>query len=162
MAYTLNDWSLAHDEMPEEPENNGFKSPVEGDWYLQILDAVYDASTGKYIIKFYDCNNELQFTMTYFLNRKEGGKNFYTYKTLKSLADALFFGADLTIPNPADIIGTVVIGRVTLTKPKEDDPEARRYARIFEYFPVPQNVAEDLGKKDADGNIAQYYEGRLD
>jgi len=162
MKYTLKDWEFSNTEMPEEPENKGFKMPKEGDWYLQILDAIYDRSQGKYIIKVYDLNNEVEFTLTYFMMNKNGEKNYFSFQTLKSLGQAIFFGADITIPNPDDIRGAAVMGRVKLKEVKnEDEPEKppKKFARIYEFFPVPEDIAEGFGKHDEDGNIAQYYEG---
>ena len=152
MAYNLTEWEFSHVEANERT----YPQPEEGARWLKIEDAAYSEDEAKYVIKVLDLTNEARFTLSYWPKRvnKVTGElenNDQSIGTLTTLGRALFFGSGVTVPSVNDIIGGVVVGQVKLSKPNES---GRRYPRVYEFAPVPKDMADGFS------DIDQYYEGK--
>lgn len=148
MSYTLTNWELS--DIPEEQirdSNNiaAFREP--GLKTVKILDIKYtgndtekekERNTYKISIECIEGGMDAgaRALLTYWLKEKETNfVNAKTLGTLTSLGKAIF-GKDFpdrSVPNPADIIGAVVMADINLSKP---DALGRVFTRVFRYEPA--------------------------
>lgn len=153
MSYKITDWKLLNYKA-EEP---GYVKPEEGIRWLRIESAEYNDENCQYRVGLHDLTNDAHFSQVYFTKfaDKNGNPrdNGLAFKTLKTLADALFYGEGIDVPYPDDIVGGVVRGKVQMEAKKSGDPE-KKYARVYEYYPADKDMV------DAFSDIDQYYEGR--
>lgn len=150
MAFKITPWGLSN-------EVEEVTVPIEaGEHDLYITSASYDESEPSnpiYKIGFKSLQTNAEFTQAYWLNAtdKDTGaiiKNKQARGTLITLGRALF-GVEVGIPHPNDIVDGVVHAEVKMSKPND---KGKSYARIYEYEPVPQDIAMIAG-------IEQYYIG---
>ena len=150
MAFKITPWGLSN-------EVEEITVPIEaGEHDLYITSASYDDSEPAnpvYKIGLKSLQTNAEFTQAYWLNStdKDTGaitKNKQARGTLITLGKALF-GVEVGIPHPNDIIDGVVHAEVKMSKPND---KGKSYARIYQYEPVPQEIAMIAG-------IEQYYIG---
>lgn len=150
MAFKITPWGLSN-------EVEEITIPIEaGEHDLYITSASYDdsePSNPTYMIGLKSLQTNAEFTQTYWLNATDKvtgviTKNKQARGTLITLGRALF-GVEVGIPHPDDIVNGVVHAEVKMSKPND---KGKSYARIYEYEPVPQDIAMIAG-------IEQYYIG---
>ena len=150
MAFKITPWGLSN-------EVEEITVPIEaGEHDLYITSASYDESEPSnpiYKIGLKSLQTNAEFSQAYWLNTtdKDTGaiiKNKQARGTLITLGKALF-GVEVGIPHPNDIIDGVVHAEVKMSKPND---KGKSYARIYQYEPVPQEIALIAG-------IEQYYIG---
>lgn len=145
MSYVITKWDLS--DIPSEQikdSNNvgGFSEP--GLKTVKILDVRYlgptaekptERNTYKVTIECIEGGSDVgaRANLTYWLKDKDTNLiNAKTLGTMQSLGKAIF-GKDFpdrTVPNPADIIGAVVMADINLSKP---DDLGRVFTRVFRY-----------------------------
>lgn len=150
MTFKITSWELSN-------EVEEVTIPIEaGEHDLYITSASYDNSEPSnpiYRIGLKSLQTNAEFTQAYWMNAvdKSTGaitKNKQARGTLISLGKALF-GVEVGIPFPEDIVDGVVHAEVKMSKPND---AGKTYARIYQYEPVPQDIAMVAG-------IEQYYIG---
>lgn len=151
MAFKTTSWNYENLAIPE------YTAPEEGEQYLYIRNAVCDESdkSSPYKITFESLSNNAVFTISYWMwvadkTTSEFSVGTKQCMTLVELGKALA-GKSIGIPNPADIVGGVVLANVVM-EPSKKDP-SKSYARIYDYSPVPKDIAELA-------TIDQYYVGQ--
>lgn len=150
MAFNNIEWEFSN----VKEEAMAYAKPEEGDRYLKIIDADYNEDDQRYTITVHDLGNEAQFTLSYWLFTADPETNniipnVAQRNTLVSLGRALA-GKDIGVPNPATIIGGVVLAHIVL-KASKKDPE-KKYARCFKFDAVDEEMA-------VLADIEQYYIG---
>jgi hypothetical protein len=166
MEYKITKWALS--DIPSEEIKDGKNANVfskEGLTTLKILGADYQDGTAEKLSDRYtyrirvECieggpDAGVQASLTYWL--KEKNSPMYSAKTLgtlRSLGRAIFgdsFKDD--VPMPDDIIGAVVMGNISLSKP---DQMGRVFPRVYEWSMASQDF---IGFSDID----QEYRGAAD
>ena len=165
MGFQITEWALS--DIPDEEIKDGQNANVfrkEGLTTVKILDAEYfgadaekesERNTYKVKIECIEGGSDAGATATITYWLKEKGSQKYSAKTLgtmKSLGKAIFgdaFKSD--VPNPADIVGAVVMANISLSKP---DPMGRSFTRVYEWTMASQDF---LGFSD----IEQEYRGAV-
>lgn len=144
----LNDtqWAFS-DEKPADE----YTKPVEGLQYLQIKKAEFNDDSSEYKLTLVSLTNNAFVNVRYWTDRvdSETGApvpNTSARRTLISLKKALY-GPDANgIPNPVDIIDCAVLADVKMS-PSKTDP-MKSFPRIYDYKPVPEEVAKNFGNPD--------------
>ncbi len=145
MAFEQHEWALSGMTVSTVPPQ------VEaGLQYLKVLDASYDENNARYRIKFQSLANDAEFSLMFFFadshddsippkltNRRQMG-------TVASLGEALA-GCNIGIPNPADIIGGVVMAEVSF---RDSTSTGKTYTTIYKFEPVPKEVAGSFADID--------------
>lgn len=150
MAFNNNAWTYSN----VIAEEKKFIEPEEGERSLKIENVRFDESEKKYMITVSDLGNDARFDLSYWLNTSDRNTgdiipNTYHRNALVSLGKALA-GYEIGIPNPADIVGGIVYGEITL-KQSKTNPD-RKFPRCFVFRPVPEDLA-------CLADIDQYYIG---
>jgi hypothetical protein len=162
MGYTLTDWELSN--IPEEQirdSNNIAVFTEQGLKTVKILDIKYtgadtdkekEKNTYKVTIECIEGGADAgaRAVLTYWLKEKDTNfVNAKTLGTLTSLGKAVFGKVfpERTVPNPADILGAVVMADINLSKP---DALGRVFTRVFRYEPASADFS-------AFSDIDQYY-----
>lgn len=132
----------------EEPANE-YVDPEEGIQYLQIKKAEVSSDEMHYSLGLLSLSNNAYMNIRYFLyNTNDEGELIPDAKqrrTLITLKKALYGPEANGIPNPADIVGCVVMAEVKLGKPTAN---GTRYPRIYSYKAVPGEVAATWGNPE--------------
>ena len=139
MTFESTDWEFS--DMPTETE---FVQPEAGDQYLYIKNAMYNPDAYQMDIEFKSLTNGAEFRVRYFMLTKEGKKNGFTGKVLRTLGVAVNNEDKVLAPN--DIVGAVVRANVQFTMPKADN--GKSYPKIEEFLPVSESLIEYSDKKD--------------
>lgn len=162
MAYTMTDWDFTNippEQIKDSNNVNGFKE--QGLKTVKILDVgfngpdavkVSDRNTYKLTIECIEGGTDAgaRANLTYWLKEKETNfVNVKTLGTLTSLGKAIF-GKEFperSVPNPADILGAVVMADINLSKP---DDLGRVFTRVYRFEPASADFS-------AFSDIEQYY-----
>jgi len=134
-------WKFSNEEPVDE-----FIQPEEGPQYIQITKAEVSADELHYILRFKSLMNDASLSLRYFLfATNEDGELIPDSKqrrTLVSLKRAIYGPDAVGLPNPVDIVGSVVEADVKLSKPND---KGYVYPRIYNYKPAPQSIVEAFG-----------------
>lgn len=143
MAFEQHEWALSGITVSTETPQ------VEaGLQYLKVLDASYDENNARYRIRFQSLANDAEFSLMFFFASKDDDSlppkltNRKQMGTVASLGEALA-GCNIGIPNPADIIGGVVMANIALR-----ESNGKTYANTYKFEPVPKEVAGSFADID--------------
>lgn len=139
-------WKFSNEEPVDE-----YAQPEAGLQYLQIKKAEVSDDELHYTLGFISLTNNAYINIRYFLyaTDQETGELIPDAKqrrTLISLKKALYGPESNGIPNPADIVGCVVMADVKMV-PAKNNPE-KAYPRIYGYKAVPGEVAATWGNPE--------------
>ena len=164
MTYTITKWALS--DIPDNKigdANNVTSFSENGIKTVKILDAKYfdetaeketDRNTYRLSIECIEGGQDAgaKANLTYWLmDKKTGLINSKTLGTMVSLGKAIFGKEfpDKAVPMPDDIIGSVVMADITISKP---DALGRSFTRVYRYEPASVEFS-------AFSEIEQYYRG---
>lgn len=139
------EWKFSNEQAAESE----YAEPVEGPQYLQIKKAFVSDDEMHYSLGMVSLTNNAYINIRYFLyaTNDEGElvPDSKQRRTLITLKKALYGPEANGIPNPADIVGCVVMADVKLSKPTAN---GSRFPRIYSYKAVPGEVAASWGNPE--------------
>lgn len=148
MAFKNSTWALSNIAVNAP---GAYIAPEAGQQYLKITDASYDENNARYRVDLLSLANNAEFSQTYFFSAKDDESfppklsNKKQMGIVASIGTSLA-GSNIGIPNPADIVGGVVLADV-----KMDAYNGKVRPKIWVFEPVPQDIALSYA------DIEQYY-----
>ena len=151
MAFKITQWALSNipeDQIKDSAKMNVFKE--KGLKTVKIIDALYrgqneaQASNKNTYLLTIECieggaDAGAKAHLTYWLCERDSNLyNSKTMGTMQSLGKAIFGSAfpPNSFPNPADILGAVVMADIDISKP---DPQGRTFTRVYRFEPASQD-----------------------
>lgn len=126
------EWEFSN-RVAQEPEYNPLSAGVH---HLYITDAEYNPVSKKFFITFRSLETDESSKISYFMYKKDGTENNYTIHILNTLKYALR-GNKEGVLAPPDIINSIVVAEVKLSKPTTNDKgEIVQYRNIEEFHPI--------------------------